>query len=108
MMFSTPKPETLQAIPVNAIHDFLTRRGWVQKPSLRSTSRYYEHSEMFDDDGHRLYFFFPASDHFPDYPLRVLDFIQGQARFWDLTPEAVFNELIGVALAEPVRSSIPA
>ena len=46
-----PKADTLKAIPLSAIHDFLTRRGWVQKPSPRSTSSYYEHSTMRLDDG---------------------------------------------------------
>lgn len=106
--FSIPKPEVMAKIPVSAVHDFLTRRGWVQKPSSRPTSRYYEHSEMRLDDGRPLYYYFPASDHFVDYPLRVLDFIEDQSRFWELTPDAVYNELTGVALAEPVRTTIPA
>ncbi len=77
-------------------------------PSARSTSRYYEHSEMRLDDGRPMYFYFPASEQLVDYPIRVLDFIEAQSRFWDLDPWAVLNELKGVSLAEPVRTSIPA
>jgi hypothetical protein len=93
---------------VDAVHNFLTRRGWVQQPSSLPTHRYYEHSEMFDNEGRRLYFYFPASDHFIDYPLRVLDFVENQAHVWDVTPQAVLDELTGVAPITPVRTSIPA
>lgn len=103
-----PKPEVLGAIPSSSIHDFLLRRGWEQKPSSNPEFRYYEHSEMRLDDGRPMYYFFPASDHVIDHPIRVLYFIENQARFWDLDPWAVLNELKGVSLAEPVRTSIPA
>lgn len=103
-----PKPEVLQKVPVNAVHDFLLRRGWVQKPSERSTSRYYEHSEMRTVDGQPLHYFFPADDHFADYPLRVLDFIENNSRFYELEPQAVLTELQGGPAAESVRASVPA
>jgi hypothetical protein len=103
-----PKPDVLKAIPVSAVHDFLTRRGWVQKPSDRPTSRYYEHSTMRLDDGRPMYYYFPAADHFIDYPLRVLQFIENEARFWELNPWAILTELTGGPLAEPVRTSVPA
>ena len=103
-----PKPEVLQAIPVVAIHDYLIRRGWVQQPSPRPTSRYYEHSTMRLDDGRPLYYYAPASDHFPDYPLSVLSFIENQARSWDLDPWAVFRELTGEAPAGSAQTAVPA
>ena len=77
-------------------------RGWVQKASSLPTSRYYEL------DGSSLHSFFPASDHFADYSLRVLDFIANFARFYELDPHAVLTELQGGPLAEPVRTSVPA
>jgi hypothetical protein len=103
-----PKPEVLQAIPVNATHDFLVRRGWVQQPSPRPTSRYYEHPEQRLTDGRPLHYFFPASDHFADYPARVLDFIENFAQYYNLDPHAILAELQGGPLAEPVRTSVPA
>jgi hypothetical protein len=107
MTFS-PKPEVLKAIPVSAVHAFLTRRGWVQKPSSRPRFRYYEHSEMCFDSGKRMSDYFPEASDSPDYPLSVLDFIENQSRFWDLDPQAVLTELQGGPLAEPVRTSVPA
>lgn len=103
-----PKPEVLKAIPVSAIHDFLTRRGWVQAPSSISQMRYYEHSEMRFDSGQPMYYYFPATDQFPEYQACVLGFIENQARFWKLDPWAVLKELTGGPLAEPVRTSVPA
>ena len=97
-----PKPSVLQAIPVSAVDDFLTRREWVQKPSSLPTSRYYELK------GSALHYFFSASDHLADYPMRVLDFIENFARFYDLDPHAVLTELQGGPLAEPVRAPVPA
>jgi hypothetical protein len=103
-----PKAEVLQTIPVSAIDTFLVRRGWLQKPSPRPTSRYYEHVEQQFGDGESLHYFFPASDHFADYPLRVLDFIGNFARYYNLDPHAILTELQGGAVAEPVRTSVPA
>jgi hypothetical protein len=103
-----PKPEVLQAIPLSAIDTFLVRRGWVQKPSSRPTSRYYEHPDRRLDDGRPLHYFFPATDHFADYPLRVLDFVENFARYYELDPHAVLAELQGGPLAEPVRASVSA
>ena len=107
MMFS-PKPESLGAVPLDALHDFLVRRGWVQKPSTNSRLRYYEHAEMFDDEGRRMWSYIPASDRSSEYPSVVHEFIHNQAQFWDLAPEAVYAELTGGPLAEPVRTSVPA
>lgn len=103
-----PKPDEIKDIPVGALHDFLTRRGWIQQPSTIPTMRYYEHSTMKLDDGRPLYYSVSASDHFPDYPLRVLQFVEDQAGFWELDPWAVIAELKGGPLAEPVRTSVPA
>ena len=97
-----PKPAVMQAIPVTAVHDFLTRHGWVQKPSPRPTSRYYELRDT------TLHYFFPVADHFADYPLLVLNFVENFARFYDLDPHAILAELQGGAVAEAVRSSVPA
>lgn len=104
----SPKPEVLQSIPVSAVRDFLTRRGWVQKPSSRPTSCYYEHPERRLDDGEPVHYYFPASDHFADYPLRVLDFIENFSRYCELDPQAILTELQGGPLAEPVRTTVPA
>lgn len=90
-----PPAEVVRAIPIGAIHDYLTRRGWVQMPSIRPTSRYYENAGLPMDDGKPLYLYFPASDHFIDYPLRVLDFIEAQARFLDVHPNTILTELTG-------------
>jgi hypothetical protein len=60
------------------------------------------------DNGKPMSDYFPASSDSPDYSLSVLDFIQNQARFWDLDPPAVLAELQGGPLAEPVRTSVPA
>ena len=103
-----PKPEVLKAIPLSAIHEFMTRRGYLQKPSSIPELRYYEHTEMRFDSGQPVHYYFPASEHFVDYPLRVLDFIEAQAHFWELNPWAILTELTGGPLAEPVRTSVPA
>jgi hypothetical protein len=103
-----PKPEVMQKIPPESIHDFLIRRGWVQMPSDRSTSRYYEHPEMRTVGGRPLHYFFPASDYFADYPVRVLDFIENFARYYELDPYAILTELQGGPVAEPVQTSVPA
>jgi hypothetical protein len=103
-----PKPDTLTKIPVSAVHDFLTRRGWVENVASRDRFRYSEHSEMVDDDGKRLEYRFPAADTSADDPLSVLHFIENEARFWELDPWAILTELTGGPLAEPVRTSVPA
>src|SRR5579883_205394 len=108
MRFSPPKPAVLQAIPVSAIDAFLTRRGWVQKPSSRPRFRFYEHSVMLFDNGQRMYYYFPEHNDSPDYPLSVLDFIENQSGFWELDPHAILTELQGGPLAEPVRTTVPA
>lgn len=108
MIRPAPKPEVLRAIPVSAVEAFLLRRGWVRRPSTRPRFQYYEHSEMFFDNGERMYYYFPEHADSPDYPLSVLSFIENQAQFWELDPHAVLAELQGGPLAEPVRTSVPA
>ena len=103
-----PRAAVMQAIPVSALHDFLTRRGWSQKPSPYPTLRYYEHPEYRSTDGRPVPCTFPASDHFPDYPLGVLQFIEHYAVNWQIDPHAILAELQGGAVAEAVRSSVPA
>lgn len=103
-----PKPAVMQAIPVAAMHDFLTRRGWVQKPSPQPALLYYEHAERRFSDGRPIPCFVPASDRSPDYPLRVLDFIENQAVNWGMDAHAILAELQGGPVAEPTRASVPA
>jgi hypothetical protein len=92
-----PPPDVLRAIPISTVHDYLTRRGWVQMPSSLPAFRYYEHSRLRTDDGRPVRYYFPASDHWADYPLRVLDFIEAQAQLRDVHPNVVFRELTGEA-----------
>jgi hypothetical protein len=103
-----PKPAVMKAIPVAAMHDFLTRRGWLQKPSSQPGLRYYEHPERKFGEGRLVSCFIPASDQFPDYPLRVLDFIENQAVNWGMDAHAVLSELQGGPVAEETRTSVPA
>jgi hypothetical protein len=95
----------VRTIPVDAVHDYLTRRGWVQRPSSRPTSRYYEHPGLPLDSGKPAYYYFPASNHFIDYPLRVLDFIEAQARLQDVHPDTIFRELLGEATPPAATST---
>ena len=89
------KPEDARSVTVAAVDAYLSRHGWMQKASPRPTSRYYEHPELKDDQGQPLHLFYPASEHFADYPLRVIDTVSSLASLYDTTPEAVLRELLG-------------
>lgn len=102
-----PKAEILQRVPVSAAHDFLVRRGWEQKPSTITTMVYFEQTPQ-RDSSKPLYYYFPASDHFVDYPLRVLEFIENWARYYQLEPHAVLAELQGGPIAEPRHATASA
>lgn len=103
-----PKPADLQAVRLAAVHEFLTRRGYAQQPSSIREMRYYEHAAERLDDGRPLYYFFPASDHFVEYPDCVLGFIEAQAKLWGLDPWDVLAELQGGPVAQPVPAPVPA
>jgi len=102
-----PPPETLKTIPIAAIHDYLTRRGWVQMPSTMPQFRYYENPELLTDEGKPLYYFFPASDRTNEYPLNVLHFIEGQSRFQQVHPTVIFQELTGT-VPSPATTTVQA
>lgn len=103
-----PPPEATGSIPLAAIHDYLTHRGWVQKASDMPLFRYYEHPKRRLDDGRPVHYYFPAVDSTPDYPLSVLRFIEAQARAQKIHPYDIFNELKAASAAptgEPVQSA---
>ncbi len=103
-----PKAEILQRVQVSAAHEFLVRRGWEQKPSPRRTSHYFVHPVLRYDSGEPFHYYFPASDHFADYPMRVLDFIENWARYYELDPVAVLAELQGGPIAQPGEATVSA
>lgn len=103
-----PRAAVMQAIPVTALHDFLTRRGWIQKPSQYPTRRCYEHLEHQFEDGRPVPCYFPASEQLADYPLGVLQFIENYAVNWQIDPHAILAELQGGPVAEPAQAPVSA
>lgn len=103
-----PKPEVFQAISPDAVEAFLTRRGWVRKPSPIPLMRYYEHSERRLTDGRPSFYVFPNIETSDEYPDCVRRFVESNARYYELDPHAILSELQGGPLAEPVRTSVPA
>ena len=103
-----PKPGVLEAIPLAAVHAFLTRRGYAQRASSMPDMRYYELATERFDDGRPVHYFFPATDQFDGYPDSVLGFIEAQANLWDLDPWDVLAELQGGPVAQPVPAPVPA
>ena len=92
-------PDKMAAIPLTAVHDFLARRGWVLKDTKRlgGTARYYEHSTWVYDDGEVMHYYFPNSEHYADYPLRVLDLIRAMGDIHDLPYDQVYRQLTRLA-----------
>ncbi len=97
--------EVLRLVKIDAVHDYLTARGWVQKMVPRDTTRYYEHStERLADEDHPLYLFFPASDEWPSYPDSVISFLRSMATLEDIRPSVVFHRLTGLTPDEAAAS----
>ena len=86
-------PEEVRRITPHAIREYLTRRGWVRKPSPRSGFEYYEHPDMVFDNGNPIGMFAPPNTKYDDYPLRVLDFIRRMFQLYGTRPPAVYAEL---------------
>ena len=103
-----PSPEVFQTISPNAVGEFLARRGWVRKPSAVPLMRRYEQPERVFANGERMFYVFPDNDTSDEYPDCVRRFVENFARFYDLDPHAILAELQGAAVAEAVRSSVPA
>lgn len=80
-------------VTVEAIRRYLLNRGWVQKPSHRSASNYYEHPDMVADNGNPIGVYASKTDRLIDYPLRVLDFISVMCQLYHLRPPEVYAEL---------------
>ena len=112
MMFSPPRQDELRSITRPAVHNYLVHHGWILRDAVERGLDYYEHSEMLLDNGKPVYYYFPATDKSPSYPLDVLTFISSQSKLRDMTPEDVYRELTAMvpnadarAASQPVASA---
>lgn len=78
--------EQLRAVTVEAVRDYFARRGWT--PTERAGG-----GLLFrNSDGPGTYFF-PDSDTYYDYPLRVEDLLMARSKLEDRPVVAVWQEL---------------
>jgi hypothetical protein len=89
------------SLRLDAIKEYLSRHGWVQKPFARPAVLYFEGPR--DDHGNPIVQILPDSEQAADFPLRVHDLLASLSFVEQRPVEHILHELVGEAAAAPLR-----
>jgi len=97
----------VQGIRVRELAEYLTQRGWVELPSNRERTRYFEYPKRLDVEGKPLRYYIPISEKYDDYWHRVIDFLNAQAHFQKVSPKQIYDEILVASALVKVPASSP-
>ncbi len=95
--------DAVNGLRLDAIKEYLSRHGWVQKPFARPAVLYFEGPQ--DDHGNPIVQILPDSEEAADFPLRVQDLLASLSFVEQRSVEDILRELVGETATMPLRLS---